>query len=241
MHGADARRGGRARSRGGRARGRHRHGAPRPAERPRPHHRAARTRRSCASSRASGRSRRSPRRRRARAATSSTTSAQSAGVARRPGEATVLLAANPSHLEAVDPVVEGITRAEQTDRSLARRRTRPGRRAAHPHPRRRLVPGTGRRRRDAEPPAPHRLHDRRHPARDREQPGRVHHRPRRRALDAVLERPREGLRQPDHPRQRRRSRGRDLGDPSCARVPAAIRKRRRRRPRRLPAPRSQRG
>src|SRR5213592_4191509 len=33
------------------------------------------------------------------------------------GDATVLLAANPSHLEAVDPVVEGVTRAEQTDRS----------------------------------------------------------------------------------------------------------------------------
>jgi 2-oxoglutarate dehydrogenase E1 component len=34
------------------------------------------------------------------------------------GEVTVGLAANPSHLEAVDPVVEGTTRAEQTDRSL---------------------------------------------------------------------------------------------------------------------------
>jgi 2-oxoglutarate dehydrogenase E1 component len=35
----------------------------------------------------------------------------------RAGEVTVTLAANPSHLEAVDPVVEGRTRAEQTDRS----------------------------------------------------------------------------------------------------------------------------
>jgi 2-oxoglutarate dehydrogenase E1 component len=37
--------------------------------------------------------------------------------ATRAGEVTVTLAANPSHLEAVDPVVEGRTRAEQTDRS----------------------------------------------------------------------------------------------------------------------------
>jgi 2-oxoglutarate dehydrogenase E1 component len=35
----------------------------------------------------------------------------------RSGELTVSLAANPSHLEAVDPVVEGRARAEQTDRS----------------------------------------------------------------------------------------------------------------------------
>jgi 2-oxoglutarate dehydrogenase E1 component len=35
------------------------------------------------------------------------------------GEITVTLASNPSHLEAVDPVVEGRTRAEQTDRSTS--------------------------------------------------------------------------------------------------------------------------
>jgi 2-oxoglutarate dehydrogenase E1 component len=34
------------------------------------------------------------------------------------GELAVTLASNPSHLEAVDPVVEGLTRAEQTDRSF---------------------------------------------------------------------------------------------------------------------------
>src|SRR5438874_4102249 len=33
------------------------------------------------------------------------------------GDITVTLASNPSHLEAVDPVVEGLARAEQTDRS----------------------------------------------------------------------------------------------------------------------------
>jgi 2-oxoglutarate dehydrogenase E1 component len=37
----------------------------------------------------------------------------------RAGELQVTLASNPSHLEAVDPVVEGMTRAEQTDRSTA--------------------------------------------------------------------------------------------------------------------------
>jgi 2-oxoglutarate dehydrogenase E1 component len=37
--------------------------------------------------------------------------------ATRNGDITLTLASNPSHLEAVDPVVEGRTRAEQTDRS----------------------------------------------------------------------------------------------------------------------------
>jgi 2-oxoglutarate dehydrogenase E1 component len=37
----------------------------------------------------------------------------------RAGEVQVTLASNPSHLEAVDPVVEGMTRAEQTDRGTA--------------------------------------------------------------------------------------------------------------------------
>src|SRR5207247_10956556 len=33
------------------------------------------------------------------------------------GDITITLVSNPSHLEAVDPVVEGRARAEQTDRS----------------------------------------------------------------------------------------------------------------------------
>ena len=54
---------------------------------------------------------------RAAPATSSTTSAPRARGKTPAGEITVTLASNPSHLEAVDPVVEGRTRAEQTDRS----------------------------------------------------------------------------------------------------------------------------
>jgi 2-oxoglutarate dehydrogenase E1 component len=44
----------------------------------------------------------------------------SRGVRRtRAGEIAITLSSNPSHLEAVDPVVEGLTRAKQTDRSRA--------------------------------------------------------------------------------------------------------------------------
>ena len=156
------------------------------------------------------------------------------------GEITVTLCANPSHLEAVDPVVEGRARAEQTDRSSRCRRPRPWRCASRPDPRRRLVRGPGRRRRDAEHRGACRLHDRRHASPDREQPDRLHHGSGRGALDPLLERPGEGLRHPDHPRQRRRPGGGDLCDPARARLPAPLRPRRRRRPRRVPALRPQR-
>ena len=88
---------------------------------------------------------------------------------------------------------------------------RPERRASGADPRRRRVPRAGRRRRDAQPSGAARLLDRRHAPRDREQPGRLHDRSRRRALDPPLERPRQGLRRADHPRQRRRPGGGALG------------------------------
>ena len=156
------------------------------------------------------------------------------------GDITITLVANPSHLEAVDPVVEGRARAEQTDRSSRAGLSRSERRAPDPDPRRRVVRRPGQRRRDAQPPGPRGLLDRRHAPPDREQPGRVHDRPGERPLDALLERPRQGLRHPDHPRQRRRPRGGARLDPARARVPAPLRPRRRRRPRRLPPARPQR-
>ena len=80
---------------------------------------------------------------------------------------------------------------------------------------------------------------RRHAAPYREQPGWVHDRPGRGSLDTVLERPCEGLRLTDRPRQRRRPRGRI----SAVRLAMAFRDvspRRRCRSRRLPPVRSQR-
>ena len=156
------------------------------------------------------------------------------------GDITITLVSNPSHLEAVDPVVEGRARAEQTDRSSRQGYHDPS--VALPI----LIhgdasfAGQGSRRRDAQPRGARRLLDRRHAPPDREQPGRLHDRPGERPLDALLERPRQGLRHPDRPRQRRRSRGGARGDPARARVPAPLRPRRRRRPRRLPAARPQR-
>ena len=83
----------------------------------------------------------------------------------------VSVAANPSHLEVVDPVLEGIARAKQD---------RLNRGAEYPvlpvaGARRRRVRRSGRGRRDPQPLAAARLPHRRHDPRHRQQPGRLHH------------------------------------------------------------------
>ena len=113
----------------------------------------------------------------------------------------VSLAFNPSHLEAVDPVVVGRVRAKQTRHSdveiaassacssTATRRSR-GRASC---PRRCSCRAAG-------------VSHRRHGPHHRQQPGRLHRVARRAALDAVLHRRREDARVPDLARQRRGSR-----------------------------------
>ena len=147
----------------------------------------------------------------------------------RPGEITVTLAANPSHLEAVDPVVEGRTRAEQTDRSRARRASTT-RAVALPI----LIHG------DAsfagqgvvaetlnlQALAGYSTGGTLHLIANNQVGFTTD--PARRPLDALLERPREGLRRPDHPRERRRPGGGDLRGPARDGVPAPLRRRRRR-------------
>ncbi len=164
------------------------------------------------------------------------------GTYQLPGGGTIRvnLESNPSHLEYVSPVVEGATRAAQTSRKgpHAHQDTN----AAVP-----IVihgdasfPGAGRRLRDAQPAGARRLQGRRHGAHHHQQPGRLHDRPRRRALDALGLGPREGLRRADHPRQRRRrARVHQRGAPGV-RVPPGVRPRRADRPDRLPPLRPQR-
>ena len=120
---------------------------------------------------------------------------------------TVTLSPNPSHLEYVNPVIEGRARADQTSRKGREPAHDPQRGRAGADPRRRRLPRPGRRGGDAQPPGARRLLDRRHRARDRQQPARLHHRPRRGPLDPLRLRPGQGLRRPDHPRERRRRGG----------------------------------
>ena len=172
---ADARRGDRARGRGRRARGRDRDGAPWPAQRARAHDRrpvreilrefeGERTIEAVAADPEGG-------------SGDVKYHLGAEGTRTTPaGEITVMLAPNPSHLEAVDPVVEGGTRAGRP--TAARRRACTTRRVALPL----LIHG------DASFPAressPRRSTSRRWPATrpaarctsDRQQPGRLHDR-----------------------------------------------------------------
>ena len=138
------------------------------------------------------------------------------------GEIGVTLAANPSHLEAVDPVVEGRTRAEQTDRS-SRRRARTTRRVAMPI----LLHGDAAFAGQGVVAETLNLY-----ALEGYSTGGTLHLitnnqvgfttdPDAGPLDALLVRPRQGLRHADRPRERRRSRGGDLRRPARARLPRA--------------------
>ena len=92
-----------------------------------------------------------------------------------PKQVIISMPPNPSHLEAVDPVLNGMARAAATTADAARRADRrQGQGAGDPDSRRRGVPRPGRRRRDAQPVAARRLRRRRHHPHHRQQPARVH-------------------------------------------------------------------
>ena len=161
------------------------------------------------------------------------------GQVRRPvgKEMPVELSANPSHLEAVDPVVVGMARAKQDliDDPEAFSR------AAARHPRRRRVrrPGCGRR--DAQPVEDQGLPRRWHGPPRHQQPARVHDTARGGALVGVRDRRGEDGAGADLPRQRRRPRSVRARRAPGVRLPPGVSQRRRHRHDLLPAPRSQRG
>ena len=85
------------------------------------------------------------------------------------------------------------------------------------------------------------LRGRRHRARRRQQPARLHHRARARPFDRLRHRRRQDGAGADLPRERRRPRGRGARDPPRVRVPAGVPEGRRRRHGLLPPVRPQRG
>ena len=131
------------------------------------------------------------------------------------------VAANPSHLEAVNPVVEGWARAEQTDRSGGYGLHDPA--GAMPI----LLHGDAAFAGQGVVAETFNLY-----ALEGYWTGGTLHvitnnqvgfttDPGAGPLDAVLVRPRQGLRRADRPRERRRPRGRDLGRAARARLPRA--------------------
>ncbi len=153
---------------------------------------------------------------------------------------TVTLSPNPSHLEYVNPVIEGRARADQTSRK--------GREITQDTS---LVvpvlihgdaafPGQGIVAETLNLQALKGYYHRRHRPHHRQQPARLHHRPARQPLDPLRVGPGEGLRHPDHPRERRRRGGvHPRGAPGGG-VPQRVRPRRPDRPDRLPPLRPQR-
>ena len=127
---------------------------------------------------------------------------------------------NPSHLEAIDPVVEGMARAAGTiaDGGGAPKFD-PARSAADPDPWRRRVPRPGRGRRDAESEPAARLLDRRHDPRHRQQPARVHDRRGGFVQHLVRERAGARVQDPDRARQRRRPGSLRRGGAAGVRLP----------------------
>ncbi len=113
------------------------------------------------------------------------------------------LTANPSHLEAVNPVVLGKVRAKQRQRNDKSARRGDGPAAARRRRLRRPGPGAGVARYVGARRLPHRRH---HPF-HHQQPDRLHHQPDRVALRPLLLRHRQGRPGADLPRQRRRSGG----------------------------------
>ena len=153
---------------------------------------------------------------------------------------TVTMSPNPSHLEYVNPVIEGRARADQTTRKARELTHDPN--AVLPV----LIhgdaafPGQGMVAETLNLQALRGLLDRRHDPPDRQQPARLHHRSGRGALHALRVGPRQGLRHPDHPRERRRRGGLHQRRAPGPRLPAGLRPRRADRPDRLPPLRPQR-
>ena len=163
--------------------------------------------------------------------------------ARSGGTIPISMSSNPSHLEAVDPVVVGMVRAKQDALNLRGRRScgraLPG--ATHLAARRCCVRRPGRGGRDPQPvPAP-RLPHGRDGAHRHQQPARLHHRPRGGAELRVPDGRGQDGPGPHLPRQRRRSRGLRPGGPAGLRLPAGVPQGRGHRHGLLPPPRPQRG
>ena len=154
------------------------------------------------------------------------------------GQVDVTLVANPSHLEVVDPVLEGVARAKQDMLNLGEEGFTVMPIALHGDA---AFAGQGVVAETLQPVAAARVPHRRHPARDHQQPGRVHHRPGGVPVQRVLHRRRQDDPGADLPRERRRPGGRRLGGPAGRRVPADVRPGRRHRHGLLPPPRAQRG